>query len=146
MPEQQRSVHPAGSYESVIVFGDTAYVAGMTPRIDGALIVRGTVGREVDATTARDAAKVAASRAVTALTESSITGTVIPLSMTVYVRCVPEFEALGDIADGASEAIAEWSGGLLPARAAVGVAALPGGAPVEVSLVVGIRSRAGNPS
>jgi hypothetical protein len=40
------------------------------------------------------------------------------------------------VADGASSVLSATFGGQVPARAAVGVCSLPGGAPVEVVLAV----------
>jgi enamine deaminase RidA (YjgF/YER057c/UK114 family) len=52
------------------------------------------------------------------------------------VACTPDFTAASAVADGASAAItAELGADALPARSAIGVCALPSGAPVEVQLV-----------
>jgi enamine deaminase RidA (YjgF/YER057c/UK114 family) len=50
---------------------------------------------------------------------------------------VEGFEELSAVADGASEVLrAEF--GRLPVRSAIGVRALPSGAPVEVELTAGV--------
>ncbi|WP_353507150.1 RidA family protein [Gordonia sp. ABSL11-1] len=70
------------------------------------------------------------------------------VEMSVYIACSSDFTALSTVADGASDALAvEFGLDGLPARSAVGVYALPGGAPVEVALVAeavpvaGLRSQ-----
>ena len=55
------------------------------------------------------------------------------LRMTVYVACADGFTDLSAVADGASEVL-DGLGLGRPARSAIGVRALPGGAPVEVEL------------
>ena len=58
------------------------------------------------------------------------------LSLTVYVNAAPDYTTHAKIGDVASEYLFEQLGdaGIGP-RAAIGVATLPGGAPVEIQLV-----------
>lgn len=130
---------PAGRYVAATRVGDTVVTAGMTPKgPDEVLLDRGVVGRELSTERARVLAGAAASRAVAAV--AAVAGadadSGVPTELLVYVRSTPEFEEHSAVADGASERIAEAFGGRLPARAAIGVQSLPGGAPVEVVLRV----------
>ncbi|CAA0117389.1 Uncharacterised protein [Mycolicibacterium vanbaalenii] len=129
---------PQGDYVPAICHGGVIYTAGMTPRRDGVLTVTGVVGRTLTAAQARAAAGLAATNALAAARS------VLPrdstglrcLQMTIYVACTAEFTEASMVADGASEAItAALGAGALPARSAIGVSALPSGAPVEVQLV-----------
>jgi enamine deaminase RidA (YjgF/YER057c/UK114 family) len=133
---------PQGAYRPVVVAGSLAVTAGMTPRVDGELVVRGIVGRELDVNVATEAAHLAGRNAVAALiTEAGGPEAVQRcLRMTVFVACVDGFTELSAVADGASRAIREHlpEAGL-PVRSAVGVQALPGGAPVEVELMAALR-------
>jgi len=111
--------------------------AGMTPRRDGVLTVTGLVGREVELVTARDAAALAARNAVAAVASAAGGRELIRawLRMTVYVACADGVTELSAVADGASAALASLTPDVpLPARSAIGVRALPGGAPVEIEL------------
>jgi enamine deaminase RidA (YjgF/YER057c/UK114 family) len=57
------------------------------------------------------------------------------VEMVVYIACAPDFLDLSRVADGATEVLVRRFGPAgLPARSAVGVYALPGGAPVEIAL------------
>lgn len=134
---------PQGDYIPATEHAGLIFSAGMTPRRNGALTVTGTVGRQVDLATARAAAMLAATNALAAVRS------VLPpdavgircLQMTVYVACTPDFTAASAVADGASAAItAELGADALPARSAIGVCALPSGAPVEVQLVAAALS------
>ncbi|CAB4905494.1 MAG: RidA family protein [Actinobacteria bacterium] len=137
------AVPPQGDYAAAVRHGSLVATAGMTPRRAGILQVRGTVGAEVDLDAARDAAALAAGNALVAVEEllgglDEVEGV---LRMTVYVAAVPGFEQHSAVADGASRALTTRLGARgRAARAAVGVAGLPSGAPVEVDLLVALRS------
>jgi enamine deaminase RidA (YjgF/YER057c/UK114 family) len=133
---------PAGYYNAAVVFGDQVFVAGMTPKIDDVLVASGRIGTTVSVSKGSELAGIAARRAIAAV-EARCAGATdfVPLSLTVFVNSGPDFTDHSAVADGASRVIAKWADGLLPVRAAVGVTSLPGNAPVEVSLVVGIASR-----
>ncbi|WNG83029.1 RidA family protein [Mycobacterium sp. ITM-2016-00316] len=136
--ERTEAPAPQGDYVLATLHAGLIFSAGMTPRRNGALTVTGIVGRQVDLATARAAAMLAATNALAAVRS------VLPpdaagmrcLHMTVYVACTSDFTAASGVADGASAAIAaELGADALPARSAIGVCALPSGAPVEVQLV-----------
>jgi enamine deaminase RidA (YjgF/YER057c/UK114 family) len=114
----------------------------MTPRRDGRLVLTGLVGAEVDLRAAADAAGISAVNALVACADAAggLDRIVRGVRMTVYVACADGFTALSAVADGASAVLAERLGeDALPVRAAVGVRALPGGAPVEVELIAVLR-------
>ena len=57
------------------------------------------------------------------------------VSLTVYIAVDGSFTRLSQVADAASRVIQDrFPSAVAPVRAAVGVATLPGGAPVEVQL------------
>lgn len=129
---------PQGDYIPAVHHAGLIFSAGMTPRRNGVLTVTGIVGRQLDLHTARAAATLAAMNALTAVRSVLPSGAsgVRCLQMTVYVACTTDFTEISAVADGASAAItAELGVGALPARSAIGVRALPSGAPVEVQLV-----------
>lgn len=131
---------PQGDYVPAVLHGGIVHTAGMTPRRDGVLVVSGVVGTTLSIEEARDAAALAAGNALAAVRSVLPEGTGLRcLQMTVYIACAPDFTALSSVADGASAVIAEAHGAQsLPARSAIGVAALPSGAPVEVQLVAAV--------
>ncbi|MEU2171250.1 RidA family protein [Micromonospora chersina] len=134
---------PQGHYVPVVVHGGIAYTAGMTPRVDGRLAVRGLVGADLTVTEARVAAGLAAGNAVAAVAESvgGLDRVRRCLRMTVYVACRPDFTHHSAVADGASEVLQDWLGERAAvARSAVGVSSLPSGAPVEVELTVAVTT------
>ncbi|MGV9709981.1 RidA family protein [Gordonia sp. NPDC003424] len=128
---------PQGRYVPATRVGSTIRTAGMTPRRDGHLVITGRVGVDVDLIQARDAAAIAVRNALVAVRSLVKVGE-RPLcaEMTVYIACDGQFTELSAVADGASDVLAvELGVDALPARSAVGVFALPGGAPVEIALI-----------
>lgn len=135
---------PRGAYQPVAVHGTVARTAGMTPRLAGELTVVGRVGEDVDLDRARRAAALATANALAAVAAAAggIGQVERILGMTVWIAAVDGFTAHSAVADGGSEVIAAMVDGPAPARAAVGVASLPGGSPVEVALVAALRQAA----
>lgn len=126
---------PQGNYVPAVHHDGVVYTAGMTPRRDGTLVYTGIVGATLTLDQARAAAALAATNALTAVRSALPTASVRCLRMTVFVACAPGFTDLSAVADGASAALEEQLGSAaLPARSAIGVLALPSGAPVEVEL------------
>jgi len=102
------------------------------------LIHSGNIRAEVPPEEYRDAVRLAAENALTAvrnmlLPEENI-GQV--LTMTVYINAERTFTAHSKIADYASEYLYEILGDCgISARTAIGVESLPANAPVEIQLV-----------
>lgn len=116
-----------------------AYTAGMTPRRAGVLTVTGIVGDTLTISQAQSAAALAAGNALAALRSVVPMAMLRCVRMTVFVACAPGFTGLSEVADGASALLERHLGaGALPARSAVGVLALPSGAPVEVELTAAV--------
>lgn len=132
---------PQGKYRPAARFGQLIFTAGMTPRVNGVLLLCGPIDPEKPLETYREAVRQAARNALTAarnmLGEGERIGTV--LSMTVYLSFSGPAEKHSKIADFASEYLFEELGEAgIACRAAVGVASLPGNAPVEISLTVSV--------
>jgi enamine deaminase RidA (YjgF/YER057c/UK114 family) len=109
---------------------------------DGALLTSGTVDDRVPPEVAREAAAVAALNALAAAStvcELDDVDRVVRLSG--FVASVPGFCAQPTVVDGASEVLlAAFGEAGRHARIAVGVPALPNDAPVEVEIVLSVRS------
>ena len=133
---------PQGDYVPAVLHGGVVYTAGMTPRRDGVLAFTGTVGEGLDPDQARVAAGLAAGNALVAARSAIPSGAALRcLKMTVFIACTAEFTALSAVADGASAVLVDELGEVgRPARSAIGVCALPSGAPVEVELVCAVVS------
>lgn len=128
---------PQGKYVPAVRFGNLVFTAGMTPRNNGVLIKEGKVLCADAIEDYRGAVRQAARNALTAAKNRLEEGEEIAgiLSVTVYVNAEEGFTKQSKIADLASEYFCEELGEAgVGSRAAVGVASLPGNAPVEISL------------
>ncbi|NIY69402.1 RidA family protein [Streptomyces malaysiensis] len=137
-PEPDAPV-PMGDYAAARLVGDLVFTAGMTPRAGGVMLTASVLGAGLDIADAAELAGVAAGRAVEAgraVAEAAGRRLESAVSMTVYLAAAPGFSEHSRVADGATARLRAVLPGPPPARAAVGVAGLPSGAPVEVALVL----------
>lgn len=132
---------PAGTYTPVVVENGLAWVAGQIA-LDGTTVVRpGLVDRDVPVEEAQDVARGASLQAVSAL--ATILGSIDRVrrivQVTVYVASSPGFVRQHEVANGATQVLIDLFGEVgRPARVAIGVAALPLNAPVEVELLAAV--------
>jgi enamine deaminase RidA (YjgF/YER057c/UK114 family) len=128
---------PAGSYLPAVQTGALVYTAGQLPFVDGRLEVTGKVGAEVSAEQANALARICALNALAAI--DGLVGldrVVRMVRVGGFVASTPDFTGHPGVINGASDLLFEIFGAAgRHARAAVGVAALPLDAPVEVDLI-----------
>ncbi|MFN8075295.1 MAG: RidA family protein [Kineosporiaceae bacterium] len=130
---------PVAAYVPAVPDGDHVWVSGQLPFVDGVLPVVGQVG-DGEGLVAPDVAAAQAARcalnAVAALAGVADLDRVRIVKVTGFVAVAPGFTAIPAVINGASTLLGDVFGEAgRHARAAVGVAALPLGAPVEVELV-----------
>jgi len=141
MIEKKANPIPQGKYVPATRFGDLIVTAGMTPRKNGQLIQTGRVLKDALLEDYKDAVRQAAENALTAARNQLAEDERIVrvLSMTVYVNAEDGFTSHAKIADFASDYLNEKLGAASPmARVSIGVATLPGNAPVEIQLMCGV--------
>lgn len=129
-------------YQAVRRVGDWIFVSGQLPMIDGKLAT-GTVGDTVDVDAARYAA-VASAHSCLELAQSLATSadSLELVQIRGYVASTPDFVDHPAVIDAASDTFRETLGLRGEhARVAVGVAALPKGACVEVEALFIDRPR-----
>lgn len=119
--------------------GALVYLAGQICEQGGKAVWRGKIGREHDLATGIEAARLCALNLLAALREAC-GGSLDPVTACVrvggFVNCDPEYDKVPMVINGASDLICSLFGEAgLHARTAVGVAALPQGAPVEVDAI-----------
>lgn len=131
---------PAGAYLPAVRAGDLVFTAGQLPMAEGSLLAYGRLGDSIDAETGRAcAARCALNALAAASTVCDLDEVVRVVKLVCYVSSSEAFTAQPSVADGASEVLISAFGEAgRHAREAVGVSALPLGAPVEVSLVLQI--------
>jgi enamine deaminase RidA (YjgF/YER057c/UK114 family) len=131
-------VAPVAAYVPAIRTGSLVFTSGQVPMRDGALAATGKVGAGVSPEDAYDCARTCALNALAAVDALvGIDSVVRVVKVVGFVASVPEFTGQSQVINGASELLGEVFGDDgRHARSAVGMAALPLDAPVEVELVV----------
>jgi enamine deaminase RidA (YjgF/YER057c/UK114 family) len=140
-------VPPVAAYVPAVLDGDRVWTSGQLPFVDGALPVAGRVGGGgdglVDPVEAAALARICALNALAAA--KSVLGDldriVRVIKVVGFVASDPSFTGQPLVINGASEFLVEVFGPAgVHARSAVGVAALPLGAPVEVEMVFAVTA------
>jgi enamine deaminase RidA (YjgF/YER057c/UK114 family) len=129
------------SYVPVRIHGGLAYVSGQVASVDGKVMHQGRLGAGVTVEQAQEAARRCALQILAALREAvgSLDRVSGVLQVSVFVASDPEFGEQPKVGNAASDLLVEVFGDAgKHSRAAIGVAALPLGASVEVSAVVAI--------
>lgn len=132
---------PAGMYVPALVHESLVYTSGQLPMVDGHLLATGVVGDDVSMETAVACARVCALNAVAAAAHAAggLDKLARIIKVTGYVASSPEFTAQPTVVNGASALLGDiFADAGVHVRAAVGVASLPLGAPVEVELVAAL--------
>ncbi len=135
---------PVAAYVPAVRTGDLVFTSGQLPMVGGALPATGLVGAAVTPEDAKDLARTCALNALAAIDAlvglDSVTRVV---KVVGFVASAPGFTGQPAVVNGASELLGEVFGEAgRHARSAVGVAALPLDAPVEVELVVEVAGAA----
>lgn len=133
-----RPAAPRYDYVPFTRSGDLAYFSGKTPLVNGVLAQQGRIGGVVGVEHGADAARVCAINLLSAI-EFGIGLERVKgiLKLTGYVASAPDFFDQALVVNAASRLFVAVLGDAgKHARTAVGVAALPGNASVELDLVV----------
>jgi enamine deaminase RidA (YjgF/YER057c/UK114 family) len=132
---------PLAAYVPARRTGNLVFTSGQLPTVDGTLVATGKVGDAVSAEAAAGLARVAALNGLAAVHELVGLDFVIAVVKVVgYVASAPGFTGQPAVVNGASELLGEvFRDAGVHARSAVGVAALPLDAPVEIELIVEIE-------
>lgn len=137
-------VPPVAAYVPAVRSGALVLTAGQIPMRDGELVSTGKVGDAATPEQATEAARQCALNAIAAI--RSVTGTlegVRIVKVVVFVASTPDFTGQPAVANGASELLGQVFGDAgVHARSAVGVAALPLDATVEVEVTAEVTAGA----
>ena len=134
---------PVAAYVPAVRSGNLVFTAGQLPIVDGKVVITGKVGAEVTPEQAKEMAQICALNALAAI---SLVADIDQIERIVrvggFVNGVPGFVAIPQVINGASELLIKLFGEVngKHARTAIGVAELPLNAPVEVEMVVQLKS------
>lgn len=132
---------PLAAYVPAVRTGQHVFTSGQLPMVGGTLRATGKVGAEVTAEEATGYARICALNALAAVHALvGIDSVVRVVKVVGFVASTPDFTGHPAVVNGASDFLGEVFGAAgAHARSAVGVAALPLDAPVEVELIVEVR-------
>ncbi len=133
---------PAANYVPYVIAGNVLHISGQLPLEDGKIAVTGHLGRNVDVATGQRAAELCAIN-ILAQASAALGGDLGRIKRVIklngFVASVPEFVEQHLVINGASNLIANILGDAgKHARAAVGMAALPMNAAVEIDAIMEI--------
>lgn len=132
---------PLAAYVPAVRTGQHVFTSGQLPMVGGKLQASGKVGAEVTPEEATGYARTCALNALAAVHALVGIDSVVRIVKVVgFVASTPDFTGHPAVVNGASNFLGEVFGEAgAHARSAVGVAALPLDAPVEVELIVEVR-------
>jgi len=131
-------VIPQGKYIPASRAGKLIYTAGMTPRVNGQLIMVGKIRPSQPLETYKEAVRQSVANALSAAKGALAEGESLEkiVNMIVFLNTEDDFTAHAKIADFASEYLVEELGEAgIGSRTAIGVKTLPGNCPCEIQLV-----------
>ncbi len=133
---------PAGHFVPAVQVGNLLFVSGQIPMVSGQILMKGKLGRDLLIEQGQEAARQALLNVLAAIRNH--TGTLDRVKRIIklngWVASAEGFSGQPQVVDGASLLLEEVFGGAgKHARAALGVAELPLGVPVELELIVEIQ-------
>ncbi|MCO6185984.1 RidA family protein [Rhizobium sp. L1K21] len=133
---------PAANYVSFKISGNVLHISGQLPMENGALAATGLVGSDVDLETAKRAAELCAIN-ILSQAKAALDGDLGRIKQVIkingFVATAPGFTSQHLVINGASDMLVAILGEAgKHARAAVGMAALPLNAAVEIDAIMEI--------
>lgn len=134
---------PLANYVPALLTGDMLYVSGQISRAPGGMVIAGRLGADMTVSEGQKAAEACA-LAILAQAKAvlgSLERIVQVVRLTGYVASAPDFSEQPQVVNGASDLFVAVLGQKgRHTRAAVGVAALPAGAAVEIDAVIKVKT------
>ena len=131
---------PVASYQPLVVSGNTAYLSGQLPFVEGKLVT-GKLGANVSLEQGQEAARACGLMILAQLKAAGLLERVEQVvKLGGFVASTPDFTDQPKVVNGTSDLMAEVFGDAgRHARSAVGVPVLPLDAAVEVDAIVVLR-------
>ncbi len=137
------SPKPLSAYIPAVRTGNLLFLSGIIPSVNGALQYSGKVGRELTLAEGKEAARITLLNALSVIRGECGSLDFIHriIRLSVYVASAEGFVEQSKVADGASNLLVDIFGeNGRHARVALGAAELPFGAPIELEMIVELRT------
>lgn len=128
---------PLGAYVESSQIGSLLFLSGMLPVVNGKLLLSGRLGENLSVKQGREAARVGALNALAVAKQhlGDLDRLKQPIKLAVVIATTEQFTEHAQVADGASELLAEIFGPETGhTRLTYGVQSLPAGAPLIVDV------------
>ena len=133
---------PLASYVPAVRTGDLVFTAGQLPIKDGSLAFKGKLGKDLSEDEGKKAAQVCALNCLSVIKNEigNLDNIEKIIKLTVFVSSAEGFINHPQVANGASDLLRDVFGeNGKHVRSAVGVAALPLNAPVEIEMICKLK-------
>ncbi|WP_240418281.1 RidA family protein [Paenibacillus periandrae] len=130
---------PSGNYVPYTMVAPLIYLSGVTPKANGVLKYKGKIGQDLTKEEGYQAARQCIINQLGTLRSAlgDLDRIVSIVKLEGFLNVGSDFHELPYVLNGASDLLVEVFGSAgVHARSAIGVASLPGGAAVEVELIV----------
>lgn len=130
---------PSGNYAPFTTVPPLLYLSGVTPKVNGTLMYKGKVGQDLTKEEGYQASRQCALNQLSAIRSAlgSLDRVAGIVKLEGFIHAAADFYELPSVLNGASDLLVEVFGEIgVHARSAIGVASLPGGAAVEIELIV----------
>jgi len=141
--ELPEAAKPSFIYVPVVVHNGVAYISGQLPKINGEVKLTGKVGGNVSIEEAQVSARICILQALSCLKQEigSLDQVERILKVTGFVNSAEGFNQQPKVIDAASDLIVQIFGvNGRHARSAVGAAELPRNTPVEIEMIVAVKT------
>jgi enamine deaminase RidA (YjgF/YER057c/UK114 family) len=134
---------PSFIYVPVVVHNGVAYISGQLPKVNGEVKITGKVGADVSIEDARKSARICILQALSCLKQEIGSLDLVEriIKVTGFVNSANGFNQQPKVIDAASELIEQIFGEIgRHARSAVGASELPRSTPVEIEMIVAVKT------
>lgn len=134
---------PVANYVPSCLTGGLLFISGQVSRRGDGHVIKGKLGADVDLATGQEAARICALNilAQTKAALGSLGRVERVVKLTGFVNSTPSFSGQPQVVNGASDLLVEVFGDAgRHTRSAVGVAALPVDAAVEVEAIIAVKA------
>lgn len=141
--ELPQAAAPAANYVPYVVSGNTVFVAGQIPFLNGQQMHLGRLGDDVDVEQGQEAARACVLNILAQVNEAvggDWSRVVRCVKLGAFVNCTPDFTDHPVVVNGASDLVVSVMGDAgKHARFAVGAPSLPRGVAVEIDAIFEIK-------
>jgi enamine deaminase RidA (YjgF/YER057c/UK114 family) len=134
---------PFGAYVPAVQTGNLVFLSGMLATSGHSATMMGVVGKDLDVNAGRKAAHTAALNALALAKKhlGSLNRVTRVVRLGVYVAATPQFTDHAKVADAASELFRDVLGeSTISSRLVIGAASLPLGSPVELEVILEVKT------